>query len=185
MAPRGCLRLGRSAFCFGYWKAGFSEWANLGPLLLRTQLIVLHGVRSTSFVGAFGPRFSANTDSKPPTQRAAMAQQIRLSAPRNISSLKLRDLPALNIVAPSSSLSPKIVKPILRSNPARGRGLTTAHARGGPGHLQGAARLVSCRTCDAGIYLIFHLASYFAALEFTSLEGLPWASFEQKCQEVI
>jgi hypothetical protein len=123
------------AFCFGYWKAGFSEWANLGPLLLRTQLIVLHGVRSTSFVGAFGPRFSANTDSKPPTQRAAVAQQIRLSAPRNISSLKLRDLPALNIVAPSSSLSPKIVKPILRSNPAGGRGLTTAHARGGPAHL--------------------------------------------------
>src|SRR6516164_5023420 len=86
----------------GYWKARFSEWANLGPLLLRTQLIVLHGVRSTSFVGAFGPRFSANADSKPPTQRAAMAQQIRLSAPRNISSLKLRDPPALNIVAPSS-----------------------------------------------------------------------------------
>jgi hypothetical protein len=107
MAPRGCLRLGRSAFCFGYWKAGFSEWANLGPLLLRTQLIVLHGVRSTSFVGAFGPRFSANTDSKPPTQRAAMAQQIRLSAPRNISSLKLRDLPALNIVAPFKLLISK------------------------------------------------------------------------------
>ena len=102
----------------GYWKARFSEWANLGPLLLRTQLIVLHGVRSTSFVGAFGPRFSANADSKPPTQRAAMAQQIRLSAPRNISSLKLRDLPALNTLAPSSSLSPKIVKPILRSSAA-------------------------------------------------------------------
>jgi hypothetical protein len=100
------------AFCFGYWKAGFSEWANLGPLLLRTQLIVLHGVRSTSFVGAFGPRFSANTDSKPPTQRAAMAQQIRLSAPRNISSLKLRDLPALNIVAPQA---PYLQKSLNRS----------------------------------------------------------------------
>jgi hypothetical protein len=96
--------IGGGHFCFGYWNARFSEWAALGPLLLRTQLIVLHGVRSTSFVGALGPRFSANADSKPPTQRAAMAQQIRLSAPRNISSLKLRDQPALNIVFPSNSI---------------------------------------------------------------------------------
>jgi len=102
IARRGGHRFPVPARSAGYWKARFSEWANLGPLLLRTQLIVLHGVRSTSFVGAFGPRFSAKADSKPPTQRAAMAQQIRLSAPRNISSLKLRDPPALNIVAPSS-----------------------------------------------------------------------------------
>src|SRR5258706_15163835 len=111
------------AFCFGYWKAGFSEWANLGPLLLRTQLIVLHGVRSTSFVGASGPRFSANTDSKPPTQRAAMAQQIRLSAPRNISSLKLRDLPALNIVAPQA---PYLQKSLNRSCDLSRRGKGTS-----------------------------------------------------------
>jgi hypothetical protein len=57
-------------------------------------LIVLHDV-----VGAFGRRFSANADSKPPTHSAAIAQQTRLTAPRNVSSLKLRHMPDLNIFA--------------------------------------------------------------------------------------
>jgi hypothetical protein len=60
-------------------------------------------------MGAFSPRFS-NADSKPSTQRAAMAQQIRLSAPRNISSLKLRsrcETPTDKKIAQSLSVSMK------------------------------------------------------------------------------
>ena len=32
--------------------------------------------------------------------------------------------------------------------------------------------------------LTLSLSHYFGLLEFTSLEGLPWASFEQKCQVI-
>ena len=61
--------------------------------------MVLHAFRPASFAGCLGPKFSANADSKPPTHSATMAQQMRLSAPRNISSLKLRQIPCLNILA--------------------------------------------------------------------------------------
>ena len=75
------------------------EWASREPVPLRTQLIDLHAVRPASFAGGLGAKFSANADSKPPTQSAAMAQQMRLSAPRNMRSLKLRQIPCLNILA--------------------------------------------------------------------------------------
>jgi hypothetical protein len=71
-----------------YWRLASCPYSNQYPLPLRTQLIVLHDV-----VGAFGRRFFANADSKPPTHSAAMAQQTRLTAPRNVSSLKLRHMP--------------------------------------------------------------------------------------------
>ena len=77
----------------------FSEWASREPVPLWTPLIVLHAVRPASFAGGLGAKFSANADSKPPTHSAAMAQQVRLSAPRNMSSLKLRQIPCLNILA--------------------------------------------------------------------------------------
>jgi hypothetical protein len=77
----------------------FPEWASREPVPLRTQLTVLHAVGPATFAGGLGPKFSANADSKPPTQSAAMAQQMRLSAPRNMRSLKLRQIPCLNILA--------------------------------------------------------------------------------------
>jgi hypothetical protein len=77
----------------------FPEWASREPVPLRTQLTVLHAVRPASFAGGWGAKFSANADSKPPTHSAAMAQQMRLSAPRNRSSLKLRQIPCPNILA--------------------------------------------------------------------------------------
>ena len=89
------------------WNGHFPEWTSREPVPLRTQLIVLHAVRPTSFTGCFGPKFSANADNKPPTQSAATAQQMRLSAPRNISSLKLRQIPCLNILALSAFLISK------------------------------------------------------------------------------
>ena len=61
--------------------------------------MVLHAFRPASFAGGLCPKFSANADNTPPTHSAAMAQQMRLSAPRNMSSLKLRQIPCLNIVA--------------------------------------------------------------------------------------
>jgi len=64
-----------------------------------------------------------------------MAQQIRLNAPRNISSLKLRDLPALNIVAPQAPYFQRSLNRSCDLIPPGEGGLTTAHARGGPGHL--------------------------------------------------
>ena len=72
--------------------------ASREPVPLMTQLVVLHAARPASFAGGLGFKFSANADSKPPTHSAAMAQQIRLSAPRNISSLKLCQIPCLNIL---------------------------------------------------------------------------------------
>jgi len=80
------------------WNGYFPEWASREPVPLMTQLVVLHAARPASFAGGLGFKFSANADSKPPTHSAAMAQQIRLSAPRNISSLKLCQTPCLNIL---------------------------------------------------------------------------------------
>jgi hypothetical protein len=136
----------RGLFCFGYWKARFSEWANLGPLLLRTQLIVLHGVRSTSFVGAFGPRFSANADSRPPTQRAAMAQQIRLSftcAFRNLefsSFAKMRISRKCPLLRAFGVVRVSII--IIVTRPACVRNAATIHC----GWKYGGAQNVECET---------------------------------------
>ena len=79
-----------------YWRSAPCLIKSVSPAL-RTQLIVLQAV-----VGAFGRRLSANAARRLPTHSAAMAQQIRLSAPRNVSSLKLRHMPDLNILSRST-----------------------------------------------------------------------------------
>jgi ATP dependent DNA ligase domain len=111
-----------------YWRLASCLCSNQYPLPLRTQLIVLHDV-----VGAFGRRFFANADSKPPTHSAAMAQQTRLTAPRNVSSLKLRHLPDLNILAPAQTryLQKSLNRRCGLSSPA----LRRVHHRQGPPRL--------------------------------------------------